>query len=88
MTKWININKHVIGKNAKHGTNEPPIRVAEGKYGKPEYAHGLQILDKDGNVVLEMQYDPHGKILPCGARLAISTDAKVVLIGGKEDDTP
>jgi hypothetical protein len=75
MTTWISINRHTIVGNAKHGRNDPPIRIAKGKHGKPVYAHAVQISGAS-----ELIYSPHKPILPCGARLAIRTDAAIVII--------
>jgi len=68
---FININKHTIAKNTKHGTNDPPIRVSNTKTGKAEYCSELEILDKNGEVVAKILYNPHQPILKCGARLVI-----------------
>lgn len=70
--KYISVNKHVIAKNVRHGTNEPPIRVAVGKSGKPVYCHGVKI---DGPSTL--LYSAEKPVLKCGARLVIETEAKV-----------
>lgn len=75
MTTFININKHVIAKNAKHRTNDPPIRVAKGKHGKPVYAHEIEIEGPS-----RLIYDADKALLPCGARLAIATEAEVKVI--------
>jgi hypothetical protein len=75
MTTWINVNKQVVARNAKLGTNEPPIRVAHGKSGKPTYCHQVQIKGPS-----EIVYDANKPILKCGARLAIRTDAEVVIV--------
>ncbi len=74
MTIWITINRHTINRNTKYGKREPPIRVSRGKYGKPRYCRSAKI---EGPSTLV--YDPHNKILPCGARLAIKTEARVRL---------
>lgn len=75
MTTWINVNRHRINSNAKHGTNEPPIRIAKGKRGKPVYAHEISI---DGPT--RLIYDANKAVLPCGARLAICTEAEVRIV--------
>lgn len=67
----ININKHIIAKNLKHGTNEPPVRVSRGQHGKPRYGHKA-IIDGPSTIV----YSPD-KPLKCGARVWIETDESV-----------
>lgn len=74
-TTWINVNKHVIAGNAKHGRNDPPVRVAKGKHGKPVYAHEIEITGP-----ARVVYDAAHPILPCGARLAICTESEVKII--------
>jgi hypothetical protein len=37
MATYVSINKHVIARNARHGTSDPPIRVSKGKSGEGEY---------------------------------------------------
>lgn len=67
--EFVSINAHTIRKNAKHGTNEPPIRIAKSKSDKkPRYAHQIKI-----NGPSELIYDPTGAILSCGARLVLKT---------------
>ena len=63
---WVNVNKHTIASSAKHGRNEPPVRISRGKSGKGTYCHELEL--PEGSVVV---YDAHTPILKCGARLAI-----------------
>lgn len=75
MTTYINVNRHRILANAKRGSDEPPIRIARGKYGKPTYAHEVEIEGPS-----RLIYDAGKPILPCGARLAIATDATVRII--------
>jgi len=72
---YVNINKNVIASNAKHGTDEPPVRFQKGKYGKATYAHEIELLGPSRVV-----YTPHDKLLPCGARLVIVSDAQPVVI--------
>lgn len=63
---YTHINRNIIDSNRKHGTNDPPVKFQKGKYGKPTYAHEVEL--PAGSRVL---YDPAGTILPCGARLVI-----------------
>ena len=66
--KRIHINQHVIKKNRKHGTEDPPITIKVG----PEniYASSVAIL---GPSVL--RYSPHKDFMSCGARLLLETTA-------------
>jgi hypothetical protein len=67
---YTHVNRNVIDSNRKHGRNDPPVRFQKGKYGKAVYAHEVKL--PDGARVI---YDPHGRILPCGARLVIVSEA-------------
>lgn len=75
MTTFITINKHVIAANAKHGRNDPPIRVAKSKNGKAVYARGVKI-----NGPSELISGDGKPVLKCGARIALVTDADVEVI--------
>lgn len=70
MKTIIHVNKHVIAKNNKHGTKEPPIAVRWG-YGPATYTHAVAILGP--SVVV---YRPD-KPLPCGAKVWIETESPV-----------
>lgn len=72
MISYININRHIVASNKKHGKNDPPIRVTKGKYGKPSYGHKVTIKGP-----CEIIYDGEKPILPCGARVAIVTESEV-----------
>lgn len=63
---YISINGHTIRANAKHGRNDPPIRIATSRSGKPVYAREVEIT---GNSTLV--YSPECAILKCGARLVL-----------------
>lgn len=67
----ISVNAHVIRKNKKHGTDDPPIRIARGR--KAEYAR--DVLVGSGRFV----YAPD-KPLSCGARLYYETDEPVEVV--------
>jgi hypothetical protein len=73
--RYVSINGHTIRSNAKHGRNEPPIRIARTPSdSKPTYAHEIT-LKGDSRLV----YDPAKAIMRCGARLVIvSDDVEVV----------
>ncbi|WP_079601993.1 hypothetical protein [Bradyrhizobium erythrophlei] len=75
MTTYVHVNRNVIASNAKHGTDNPAVRLQRGRYGKPTYANEVEI-DGPSRVV----YSPHKAILPCGARLVIETDAPVRVV--------
>ncbi len=70
-TVVVNINRNTIDANRKQQTNEPPIRVSKGKRGEPEYGHEVAVLGPDGSEVARFIYDPHNKIVSCGARLVL-----------------
>ena len=55
------INRHVIARNRKQGTTEPPICVSRGKTGRPTY-HSVVEFSGRGRLI----YDP-AHPLPCGA---------------------
>ena len=74
MPTYVSINGHVIRSNAKHGTNEPPIRVAKGRSGRPQYAREIEIVGSS-----RLLYSADKPILKCGARLVIEADAVRVL---------
>ncbi len=74
MPTWIVVNRHRIRANAK-GSSLPPIRITRGKYGKPVYANEIEF---DGPT--RLVYDANKPVLPCGARLAIATEAKVRIV--------
>lgn len=71
---YISVNKYVILHNVRHGTDDPPIRVAWGKHGKPGYAKEVKILGP-----ARMVYAPEHP-LKCGARLWLETEAKLEIV--------
>jgi len=80
MKKIIHINRNIIQKNQKHGTEHPICRVEEN--GKVRYCMEVKI-----NGPSHMIYNPK-KPRPCGARLWIETDSDIELIGEKIDHIP
>ncbi len=60
---YISVCKNKILSNLKHGTNEPTIRVCEGKHGKPK----LYRTYRHGN--LTISGDMTKKPMPWGARV-------------------
>ena len=65
---YTHINRNIIDQNRRNGTNKPAVRFQKGKYGRPTYAHRVKL--KGESEVLYSAGDP---ILPCGARLVISS---------------
>ena len=74
MKKKKHINQHKIRSNKKNNTNEPVITVKTSK--SNTYASEVNILGKS-----KLVYRPT-KPLPCGARVWIETEEKVVLDDG------
>ena len=74
MKKKIHINQHIIRSNKKNGTTLPVITVKTSK--SNIYASEVEILGKS-----KLIYAPT-KPLPCGARVWIETDEKIVLDNG------
>ena len=74
MKKRIHINQHKIRSNKKNGTKEPVITVKTSK--SNNYAHEVEIQGPS-----KVIYSPD-KPLPCGARVWIETEEKVVLDNG------
>lgn len=72
---YTHINRNIIDSNRKNGTNNPPVRFQRGKYGKPTYAMEVEL--PAGSKVI---YDPHGHILPCGARLVIVSEKEPKIV--------
>lgn len=75
MTTYIHVNRNTIASNAKHGTDKPAVRFQRGRYGKPTYAHEVEIAGPSRVI-----YSPHEHLLPCGARLVIATESAVKVI--------
>lgn len=63
----IHVNQHVIRRNRKEGTSEPPITVKQGK--QNTYTDRVDIV-MDGQVVASVVYLPDDP-LSCGARVWI-----------------
>jgi hypothetical protein len=74
MKKKIHINQHIIRSNKKNGTEEPVITIKTSK--SNTYANEVEIFGKS-----KLIYSPN-KPLPCGARVWIETDEKIVLDNG------
>jgi hypothetical protein len=69
----IHINQHVIRRNKRDGTDEPPITVKRGR--ENTYCRSVEVLGPSRVV-----YAP-ARPLSCGARVWIETDAEVRLDG-------
>ena len=72
MKTIIHVNRNIIQRNAKNGTNEPVCRVQRGS--KVFYGHRVKIKGPS-----EMVYDPEHP-LRCGAKLWIETDSEVEIV--------
>lgn len=74
--QYVSINGHIIRKNAKHGTNIAPIRIAKSRSDKkPQYAHEITITGAS-----RLLYSPDKPILSCGARLVIEASMGTVQV--------
>jgi hypothetical protein len=84
---YVSVCKNVIASNNKKGWKdpEPTIRVSNTPSGKVvDRAHGIEILDENGNVVAEMLATQDGTpVISCGAKVALITKYPV---RSKEDD--
>ena len=71
--KYIHVNQLKIRQNLKHGTNEPVITIKEGR--NNTYCHEVEV--KGPSKVI---YGENGeKLLSCGARVVIETEAEVTI---------
>ena len=82
MIKRIHVNKHVIAKNLKHGTDLPVLTVKAGK--RNIYGNCIEI---QGPSVLVYAEKCGMKSLKCGARVYIETKAEVLVDGVNIDNT-
>lgn len=73
MKTIIHVNQHVIRDNKKNDKRNPPITIKT--YNSNNYGTGVNILDKDGNVVAKVVYNPDNP-LSCGAHVWIETYSK------------
>jgi hypothetical protein len=75
----VHVNSHTIARNARHGTNDPPIAIRRGS--KPaEYAHEVELVGK-----ARVVYRPN-KPLSCGARMWIEADDAIGKAGPAAQD--
>lgn len=77
MKTVIHVNQHVIKANAKTGDHDPVLTVKT--YKSNDYAHQVNILDTQGNVVARVVYSPD-KPLSCGAKVWIETENSVEIL--------
>jgi hypothetical protein len=82
----IHVNRHTNLRNRKHNTREPEIAVRNGRSGKADYAHSVDILDAQGNVVASIG-SHHDKPLPCGATIWLECKFGVTLHKEANDGT-
>lgn len=69
MTWYTHVNRNLVGKDT------PVVRFQKGKRGKAIYCFEVE-LPAGSRVV----YSPHEPILPCGARLVITSPTAPVVI--------
>lgn len=73
--KYVSINGHTIRRNATHGTDDPPIRIARIKSDPdPVYASEIDIIGP-----ARLVYSPTKPRIKCGARLVLEC-ADVVVV--------
>ena len=80
---YIVMNRHIVAANRKRepAEREPAVRVTRGKHGRPVYCD--QVLFHGPSELLNGIGEP---VLPCGATLAVMTEAGVTLrTRGQED---
>ena len=63
---------HVIRKNTKEGTEDPPITI---KCGRDNHYCSEVTIQGESRLI----YSPHKPILSCGARLILETTAPIVM---------
>lgn len=71
---YIHVNQHVIRSNKKNNENNPVITIKQGKLNT--YCHEVKLLGPSTII-----YGGNDKaILPCGARVVISTESDIEII--------
>lgn len=78
MTVIVHVNRQTIARNARHGTNEPPLIIRRGR--KREYAHEVELVGR-----AKIVHSPH-KPLDCGARVWIEADDATPVGGSHQDN--
>lgn len=66
--KVIVVNRHIVQSNRRQGRRDPPIRVSNGRYGRPKYSKRVEF-----NCSGRLIYDPENP-LPCGATIWLELD--------------
>lgn len=74
MKTICHVDQHIIRRNHKTGERAAPLSVRT--YKSHAKANRVEILDKEGNVVACVRYEPE-KPLSCGARVWIETQHEV-----------
>jgi hypothetical protein len=74
MTWFVHVNKNTIASNRKHGTADAAIRIQRGRHGKSVYCNRVRIKDA------EFIYSPNDPLLPCGARMVLTTEIEPEII--------
>lgn len=80
---YIVMNRHIINANRKLPPDErqPAVRVTRGKHGRPAYCD--EVIIHGASHLLNGNGEP---VMPCGATIAIMTEAAVTLTTrGRED---
>lgn len=73
---YVSINGNVIRGNARHGTDDPPIRIARSPSdAKPRYAREIAIQGPS-----RLVYSPDKPIMRCGARLVLEVEGAVEIV--------
>jgi hypothetical protein len=72
MKTIIHVDQHVIKRNRKHGTNEPPLTLRT--YKGTRKAHEIVVKGE-----VKFVHSPH-KPLSCGARVWVETQSPVEVV--------
>ncbi len=72
----VTVNRGVIDRNRKRRKDDPPVRVARGKYGKVVYGHIIRLNTVPPVFFVHNQNNP----LPHGARVWVETEARATVI--------
>lgn len=74
----IHVNSNTIRSNRKHDKNDPPLSIRKTRSAKAVYAHQVNLVDQQGQVVARIVYQPESP-LSCGAQIWIETELDVDL---------
>lgn len=80
---YIVMNRHIVAANRKLAPEErqPAVRVTRGKHGKPVYCDHFQI-----HGPCELLNGIGEPVMPCGATIAIKTEAAMTLFTRDQPD--